>query len=209
MNLVANPPRKTSISDHEKAASFAQDLPVLTELKRYVQELVISSKEKEPDSPSPAFIYQGFQRLTIATVTPDHRNLRLIVQDRQALTKAQGFYFVGFFGRKKPDIKPAISENLNRLDQTLIKDLEETSPILSYSSLELPDRYNYANLVLFTHPDGLKQWKMNNYQHHKASRHISPHYYESVKIHFGSLENGLVSDFRLMHTSFYDFGWPR
>jgi hypothetical protein len=173
------------------------------ELKRYVQGVVALPFEKEAQAP--AFIYQGYQRLNLHTTTPDKRSLRIIVQDREALIKAPTLYFVGFFGTKKSQIEPVISDQLAKLDRTLIRHLEEVSPVLSYSSLELPDFYNYANLVLFSHPDSLKHWKKNNYQHRKASREVSPHYYQSVKIHFGVLESGLTSNFSWVSTTIYDF----
>ena len=99
MSLVAHKANHTMpSSESEKLSSFAHDLPVLRELKGYLLEIANSTGESA--RPTSALFYQSYQRLTLCTNTPDNRNLRIIVQDREALIRAQTLYFVGFFGHK-------------------------------------------------------------------------------------------------------------
>jgi hypothetical protein len=178
------------------ASYFGQDLPVLHELQNYLLKALRPS--------TTADFYDDYHSLTIRTSTPDNRRLRMVILNREDLLNTQPLYWVGFFGQKKPQIDPALYQEIDRLDRTLLRDLDDYPFILAYGSLELPDRYNYGNLVIFNQPEGIKEWK-NTYHHRQAAQGVSPNYYDSVRIHMGKFQAGVSGTFGLEATNFYDF----
>lgn len=195
---------------------YQRDLPALQDLQNYLlqvvpatgSETVANTAATEATSPAnPANFYQNYQHLTISTSTHDNRQLRIVVLNRDALVDTQPLHFVGFFGTKKEFIRPELKKEITQLDRILVLNMEDYPFILAYCSIELPDRYNYANLVLFSQLEGIKNWK-ETYYHKKAAQHVSPDYYKDVRIHFGKLEQGLASKFALSNTNFYNFTKP-
>ena len=174
----------------------SQDLLLLNELQKYVIDL--SGQSNTPFS---------YSNLTLNGHTPDRRNLRVNILDCERLLALPQLHFVGFFGQKKPSIEPAINQQIARLDRRLSNSLSHYPFILSYSSMELTDHYNWANLVIFSEIAGIEQWKQT-YHHKRASKAVSPQFYDNVRIHMGTLEVGLSGALSVNHTNFYDFSNP-
>jgi hypothetical protein len=181
-------------SVHPKAALPLQDLAVLTELQAQLLKLLAAN-------PSEATTHTVSNTYTD---TGDKGKLRIAVLNRRIITSLKKLYFVGFFGQKKQFIQPALSEQVSRFDDLLTRDLAHYPTILSYSSIQLADHYNYGNLVIFSQPQDIEHWK-ENHNHKQASGEISRGYYDTIRIHTGLLEGGLNSNFQLQRTSFYDF----
>ena len=181
----------TQLLANPRALSNQRDLTVLREMRTYLLSVL--------DRP-----VINYSSLTLNGSIPDGRALRILVLDTTRLLNLKQLYFVGFFGQKKPFIPAAVRADIVRLDRHLSHDLTEHSFILSYCSLELPDRYNWANLVVFSEIEGINHWKET--QHHKhASGQLSPLYFDNVRIHMGTLEGGLDAPFVVGRTNFYDF----
>jgi len=108
------------------------------------------------------------------------------------------------FWSAKSFVPPDFVEKITHLDNSLSQEISSYPAILAYATLQLPDLTNFANLVVFSQPEGLGKLKESR-SHFSASQHISPKYYDSVRIHWGKLEEGINSAFTLANTNFYTF----
>lgn len=182
-------------------AAYAGDLDVLAEIRRYLFETLNTShfdslRGAGPDLKTPS---------TVTRLTKDGRQLRVYINNCHNLSNLKEGYFVGFIGEKKAAIRPDILAQISRLDGVLIDELPRYPFIMAYCSLELPDRYNWVNLVILQSVEFLGHWKDSPF-HREAARNLSPEFYETARIHVGKLEAGLAVPFKLIRTSHYNFG---
>lgn len=118
----------------------------------------------------------------------DGRIHRLIVCDPVGLCSAEPLVLVGFFGQRRPG---GDTELVNQVDTDLISELLAHPGLLSYCSILLDDG-EYGNLVLFRDEAAKLHWSTSE-RHAYAARVLSPKYYESVRLHNGTLPSGLFA----------------
>lgn len=130
---------------------------------------------------------------------------RLILGDRQRLRTLPRLVFVGFFGQRRRAITV---DRINLLDEDLLTELAQQPGVLAYYTLELPSG-DYGNLVLFSSEEAKRHWSTSQL-HTAAVRELAPHYYNSVRIHNGSVAGGLLGNAPLLIecTKYYDYDQP-
>lgn len=121
-------------------------------------------------------------------VEVDGRIHRLIICDAVGLRSAEPLVLVGFFGQRRPG---GDTELVNQVDTDLISELLAHRGLLSYCSILLDDG-EYGNLVLFRDEAAKLHWSTSE-RHAYAARVLSPKYYESVRLHNGTLPSGLFA----------------
>ena len=129
------------------------------------------------------------------------RSHRLVILSRQQLLNASALTVVGFFGHKRSAADPSL---LQDVDTDLLQEFLHHAYVLSYSSLELPDG-NWANLVLMLDAGGIEHWRASQ-KHAYAARELAPHFYQTIRLHNGTLPGGLAaSKLVLLSTKYYDY----
>lgn len=130
---------------------------------------------------------------------------RLILGDCQRLRTLPRLVFVGFFGQRRRVITV---DRINVLDEDLLTELAQQPGVLAYYTLELPSE-DYGNLVLFSSEEAKRHWSTSQL-HTDAVRELAPHYYNSVRIHNGTVAGGLLGNAPLLieRTKYYDYDQP-
>lgn len=183
-----------------KPENYLEDLQALAELRNYLLKLIkIEEQVVDCITPQATPIKSSYKGCT-----RDARNLKVTIQNLDTLATAKQLYFVGFFGRKRTSVAATISMELSKIDADLTDELQNYPAILAYGYIELPDHFNYANLVIFDRWEDIERLKTST-NHQKAAWQVSPNYYDQIKIHSGVLAGGIASIFRLSRTNFYDF----
>ena len=143
------------------------------------------------------------KRLDIFYLTEDDGCAhRVVIVNWAELMGCATLTVVGFFGQRRGD---ADMQATLMADAVMLQQFTEQPHLLSYSSRQFVSG-QWANLVLFSSPEGINHWGANSY-HSQAAREISPSYYNSIRLHNGALEDGLWSGqpIRLQRTKYYDF----
>jgi phosphonate transport system substrate-binding protein len=131
------------------------------------------------------------------------RGHRVIVNDANALLSGADLSVIGFFGLKRAGID---SNLLDRLDRELVGEFPAYADVASYSTLELADGVNHANLVLLRADSAIEHWRTSA-KHAEAVRDHAPRIYEAVRIHKGALPGGLAGSeaVHLLSTKRFDY----
>lgn len=108
----------------------------------------------------------------------------VIYADPARLPMAQ-LAFVGFVGKRQPDLTPALHAEITAIDQQLIGELVHHPALLTYSSLELLDG-NWLNLVIFGAEEAKTALAASSIHQH-AAHQFAPRYYQWTRIHHGRL----------------------
>jgi hypothetical protein len=126
---------------------------------------------------------------------------RVILIRPRRLLQERPLTLVGFFGQRRAQ---ADDSRLHPLDDVLVQELPSHPDLLSYSSVALACG-NYANLVLFAHPEGKQQWSQS--QTHAQAVALAPDFYRSVRIYNGRLPHGLQpTSFPILDTvKYFDY----
>jgi hypothetical protein len=134
-----------------------------------------------------------------------HRRVHRIALYRPAeLLAARSLLFVGFVSGKRHFLEQQVLDEIHRIDQKLVSELMGITDILSYSSLELRTGRWY-NLVLFTDVSTKETLKKSS-THTYAAYHLAPRYYEWIRLHNGTMPNGLAQqELVLESTKYYVF----
>lgn len=85
------------------------------------------------------------------------RHHRIVVLNRDALLSERDLTAVGFFGQSRPDLDPAAWNELQTVDWELVEEFGRHPGVLSYSTLELPNR-DYGDLALLTDSQACEHW---------------------------------------------------
>lgn len=132
------------------------------------------------------------------------RTHRILIYQPQSLLQKHDLAFVGFVSGKQQNADPEIIDRLNTADYDMLSELAHVPGLLSYSSLELRAGRWY-NLVI------LKSLEIKAHfhaigAHRYAAYELSPHYYEWIRLHSGSLPGGLAGGkMALCGTKYYTF----
>lgn len=188
----------TDYRTESASETYSADLDILGEIREYLFETLHTSIF---DSTPGASLKNP---LLVKRFTGDGRNLRVYINNCQTLSNLKAGYFVGFVGEKKSAIHDDVLTEISRIDSVLTDELPRYPFIAAYCSLELPDHYNWVNLVILKNMESLGQWKDSPF-HREAARNLSPSFYENARIHVGALESGLAAPFKLIRTSHYNF----
>lgn len=136
------------------------------------------------------------------------RQHRMIIFAPHILLTPEETRFVGFVSRRSPTVKPQIVDEIFRTDELMLTEIARIPGLLSYSSLELHPG-NWYNLVLFRDP-GVKMHVRSGEIHRHAAHHLSPAYYEWIRLHNGTMPGGLTrQEMRLKSTKYYSFSGPQ
>jgi hypothetical protein len=132
------------------------------------------------------------------------RTHRILIYQPQSLLQKHDLAFVGFVSGRRQDADPEIVDRLNSADYDMLSELAHVSGLLSYSSLELRAGRWY-NLVVLKSLD-IKSHFHTIGAHRYAAYELSPHYYEWIRLHSGSLSGGLAGGkMALCGTKYYTF----
>jgi hypothetical protein len=131
---------------------------------------------------------------------------RVIVANAMGLYNRRTVCVVGFFGERHPEQDHAPLEEANA---EIVLEFRNFPGILSYSSMELPDG-NWANLVLHDIPEVREYWRASE-RHARAAKELSPKYYQTVRIHNGTLAGGIMSrrTIAIERTKYWDYRSPK
>ncbi|GGJ29242.1 hypothetical protein [Deinococcus roseus] len=129
--------------------------------------------------------------------------------DAVSLSEQPALAFVGFRSILRPDSPADVREELTRIDAHLVEDLrnDPEPAIFAYSSRQL-DSLNWLNLVVLKDLSHMGYWQHSQH-HQRASQHLSPHYYQGIRLHNGVLDTGIQGTLRLTSTKYYDFSAGR
>jgi hypothetical protein len=154
-----------------------------------------------PDEPRP---------LVLKLHEPDGRNHRFVLSNPARLLAGGVFTFVGFFALRNPASYP-LDEKIHDTDAKLLAEFPNSPHIVTYSSLELPGTGRFANLVIFSHPDGITAWREGAFHQKVAVDELSPAIYLGVRLHSGQLTVGPNQEprFELRGTKYLDYSQPR
>jgi hypothetical protein len=132
------------------------------------------------------------------------RKHRIVIYRQQELFQKLPFAFVGFISKRKRSLLPSLVEEIQQTDQKLVAELIKAPGILSYSSLELPFG-DWCNLVVLTDSSAKMQIKGTE-THAYAAYHLAHAYYEWIRLHTGTMPEGLDHvEMRLLKTKYYTF----
>jgi len=132
------------------------------------------------------------------------RSHRIVLYQPQALLQKQDLAFVGFVSGKQQTLDRRVVDRLNAVDQDMLSELVHIPGLLSYSSLELQTG-NWYNLVILQSLAAKSHFHTIG-THRYAAYELSPHYYEWIRLHSGSLRGGLACGQLLLRgTKYYTF----
>jgi hypothetical protein len=132
------------------------------------------------------------------------RKHRIVIYRQQELFQKLPFAFVGFISKRKRSLLPSLIEEIQQTDQKLVAELIKAPGILSYSSLELPFG-DWCNLVVLADTRAKLQIKSTE-THAYAAYHLAHAYYEWIRLHTGTMPEGLDHvEMRLLKTKYYTF----
>jgi hypothetical protein len=137
-------------------------------------------------------------------VEEDGRAMRHIVIRPQGLLDTTALAVVGFCGQKRAPLGLHEQEEMAQVDAELVAELCEHPHMLGYCSIETGGG-NWHNLVLLSHHDGIQHWR-GSARHAWAIESLTPRFYRHIRLHNGSLPDGLASErIVLTSTKYYDF----
>lgn len=128
---------------------------------------------------------------------------RVVVIDPQALKSRQALAVVGFFGQRNWQCPDSVVTAINKIDVELVQGLFRFAYAVSYSSMKLPDG-NWGNLIVLKDFEGIEKWREVQ-PHPYATDVLSPYFYDSVRLHRGTMSHGLISPITLIGLKLYDF----
>jgi len=147
-------------------------------------------------------------RLTIAPYAPIEwvvldLKRRVVICDAVKLHHRKSAQLVGFFGERRLDRDGSSLEEANF---EIVLEFQKYPGILSYSSMELADG-NWANLVLHNVAEDRETWRASEI-HARAARELSPLFYRTVRIHNGTLPDGVMGNRSIVveRTKYWDYG---
>lgn len=112
-----------------------------------------------------------------------HRRTQLPMPSR--LLEAEKVTVVGFFGRLSDTIDPDVALAVQDVSEELAASVFTMSGLLVYSSHQLADERNYANLVVVDSDAVVECWRSRSL-HIAAASDLAPAYYEHVRIYNGT-----------------------
>ena len=133
------------------------------------------------------------------------RYFRFVLYNWQALLNLHRFVVVGFCGHRRKDVSAEQIAEIDALDARMVNELKQHKGMVLYSTGICTDG-DYRNLILFESFEHLSVLG-NSAPHSKASKHFSPNYYYSTRIHDGVLAGALFSSAmpQLRRTRYWDF----
>lgn len=132
---------------------------------------------------------------------------RLIIPNPSRLMQPKPLAIVGFFGRVRLHVSPAVQQQISEGDRELVNNFAHFPAVLAYSSRLLPDELNYANLVVLDSDEAIMKWR-DYPPHPHLTDIVSPDFYEYVRIYNGRLPlNGLQNSSLLqwMRVKYWDY----
>jgi hypothetical protein len=139
----------------------------------------------------------------VAVEDPTGREHTVLIAQPERLRSLRVLTVVGFFGQRNPTASPQERQALWDIDDRLVEEVSQHSGILSLSYLELADG-NYGNLVVLADRAAAEHWTTSP-THSEAVRHHAPKNYQSIRIHNGTLTDGVLA---VTRTKYYDFRGP-
>lgn len=110
---------------------------------------------------------------------------------------------VGFFGQRNWQCSNSVVTAIDKMDVELVQGLFRFAYAVSYSSMKLPDG-NWGNLIVLKDFEGITKWRKVQ-PHPYAANVLSPYFYDSVRLHWGTVSHGLISPITLIDLKLYDF----
>ncbi len=129
------------------------------------------------------------------------RTHRMTIYNPEELLRHNELTFVGFVSGKLKPLRPSAAADLRIMDKKLVKELENTPGLLSYSSLELHEG-NWCNLVLLNDPE-VKVLLKQSANHQYAAYDVAPGCYEWIRLHHGYMPEGLAGNKMVLQKTRY------
>lgn len=196
--LPAQAAGEHNVSNSTNVNKGRLDLTVLRYMAHKVAQALASIETTDnmgSSAPLPALSYAEERH---------NRLHRIAIYDPLELKKLTDIAFVGFVSKKQQPLSASIIEDIHEVDRQLIAELIGTPGMLSYSSLELRTGRWY-NLVLFSAAT-TKEHIKNSETHKYAAYQLAPRYYQWIRLHNGSIPQGLAQGDLLLHkTKLYAF----
>ncbi|QBD82598.1 hypothetical protein EPA93_44195 [Ktedonosporobacter rubrisoli] len=132
------------------------------------------------------------------------RKHRIVIYKYSDLLYRSSFQFVGFVSKQRAQVKQSIVDEMENVDQLLLKELAYNPGLLSYSSLELREGHWY-NLVIMS-DSATKEHVKSSSIHRHAAYELASDYYDWIRLHNGILAEGLDhTEMCLQKTRHYSF----
>jgi hypothetical protein len=172
------------------------DLQYLQQLRAYAQQLAKQADLLAPQKPTHGWNFADAVGLL----------RRMIVLQPQTLRQVSPIFVVGFCGQRRTAITAEHAQQIAELDGALVQELAQHPHMLAYCSIQTSvDGFDWANLVLLAHADGITHWR-NSQTHKQAVDSLAPQYYRSIRLHNGILPHGIASANLVLHsTKYFDY----
>lgn len=181
------------VSDDQERISIVhkrkQDLVVLRYMVLQVR-LLLQAAEQTASLLFPQISYRTERQ---------HRLHRICMYQPSCLLQNRDLACVGFVSGRQPTTDPVVAARLHAADQNLLTELVSVPGLLSYSSLEVrPGRW--YNLVIF-HDRAATSHVHTMGPHRYAAYELAPQYYAWIRLHHGSLPEGLAGGTLLLFST--------
>jgi hypothetical protein len=178
------------LNDHNEALF---DISVLTSMAHVVAD-VTAELANQPEVSYPYILYRD---------RSSHLSHRVIIY-APPQPDGRDIPFVGFVSHHRPQVDPELVRQMDDVDATLVMELAAHGNLLSYSSLQLRERY-WLNLVQFARPDG-KETILATRTHQYAAYQLAPYFYHWIRLHHGTILQGDPANGLQLHlTKYYTF----
>lgn len=132
------------------------------------------------------------------------REHRVIIYAPCELCASNELRFVGFVSQRSLAADQQVIDEIFCADQMMLTEIAHVPGLLSYSSLELRSGHWYNLVVL--RDSGVKLHIRDTETHRNAAHHLSPAYYEWIRLHNGTMPGGLTClEMHLKSTKYYFF----
>ncbi len=131
---------------------------------------------------------------------PNGLEFTLLINRPEVIASGDRFTVVGFFGQRSPAVTQRQRQALWDIDERLVEEVKNYPGVLGLACWEREDG-NYANLVLLADRAAADHWRQSPI-HQRAVKEHAPVYYQSIRIHNGTLERASIT---LQTTKYYDF----
>lgn len=128
----------------------------------------------------------------------------MVIFAPHALLTSENLRFVGFISHRSRTAEQSVIDEIFHADKAMMAGLAHVPGLLSYSSLEVHPG-DWYNLVIFRDA-GVKLHIKSIEMHSYAAYELSPVYYEWIRLHNGTMPNGLAHlELQLNSTKYYSF----
>lgn len=170
-----------------------RDLLVLKYMTRRLNGIL---RQLEPPTTTEPLLYLLPER--------HQRTHRVLLYRKQELLSGIPLLFVGFLSGRQKGMDPEVVEAIHAADRQIVEDLTHNTALLSYSSLQLRNG-EWCNLVIMRDASAKARLR-NSTLHCHAAHHLAHSYYAWIRLHNGTMHQGLDhTEMHVLKTKYYTF----